>query len=126
MHSTAHHAESALSYLHPHLGQLCASIDRNQIGLDLLTGALAPAPSRIPRTVKLSAQALCQRFGDILRSEHIDDSWLSEAVAEFVFYGATWPDGCIVKVKTVDGREVEAAVRHGQKGKIIRVSLRAD
>jgi hypothetical protein len=123
VHSTAHHAESGLSYIHPHLGKLCASINRDEIGLNLLTGTLVPPPFRIPREVKLSTQALCKRFEGILRSEHLDSTWLSEAAAEFLFRGTTWPYGCIVKVKTVDGREVEAAVRNGRKGKIIRASV---
>ena len=122
VHSTAHHAESALSYVHPHLGELCASMGQNEIVLNLLNGTLHPMPSAIPQTVTLSTQALCQRFKEILRSEHLDSTWLSEAEADFLFRGTTWPPGCIVKVKTVDGREIETAVRHGQKGQIVRAS----
>lgn len=121
VHSTAHHAESALSYLHPHLGELCASLEWDEIVLNLLNGAHAPAPSKTPRPVLLSTQALCQRFEDIIRSECIDKTWLSNATATFLFRGSTWPVGCIVKVKTVDGREVETAVCNGQKkGRVVR------
>ncbi len=118
VHSTAHHAESFLSYVHPHLGEVCLALHLKQITLDLLTGTFYPVPIEIPRPLELSAKRLCERFAEIMAAEGLAVPWLTRATAEFFFSQATYPDACLVVATTQEGRSIEANVSMGRKRKV--------
>jgi hypothetical protein len=48
-YSMAHHSQSYLSYLHPHLGEACEAAGVGEITLDLLDGPILPNHMLFPR-----------------------------------------------------------------------------
>ncbi|WP_133155094.1 hypothetical protein [Kinneretia aquatilis] len=84
-HSAAHHAVSALSYVHPHLGQACDAAGVESSAVDLLAEDIYP--SSLPRLepLALALTALRDRFGAILTSEGFAPSDLHRALLHFEF-----------------------------------------
>jgi hypothetical protein len=120
VHSVAHHAMSGLSYLHPHLGELCQSLKIRRIEVNLLNAALDPAPHKIPKPLALSLPTFCRTFESILASEKLDTSAVSCASALFEFHRGSWPNACLVTVITPEGRRIESAVGlDGAKSEVI-------
>ena len=68
-HSIAHHAASGLSYIHPHLRQLCRRAGLESALIDLRREA--PYPERLPphEPLRLALLALRKRSAEILQSE---------------------------------------------------------
>jgi hypothetical protein len=67
-HDIAHHALSALSYLHPHLTQVCKRAGRTSATLDLLRESPLPADFPDYEPLRLASQALHRTFVGILES----------------------------------------------------------
>jgi hypothetical protein len=67
-HDIAHHALSGLSYLHPHLTQVCKRAGRASVTLDLLRESPLPADFPDYEPLKLASQALHRTFVGILES----------------------------------------------------------
>ena len=67
-HDIAHHALSGLSYLHPHLTQVCKRASRASVTLDLLRESPLPADLPDYEPLRLAAQSLHRTFIGILES----------------------------------------------------------
>jgi hypothetical protein len=119
-HSTAHHAVSGLCYVHPHLGIACEARRLRTVEVDLLRGGFNPPIDPLPDEIKLSTEALRQKFAEILTSEKIDKELILRAKALFQFDRGRWPSGCYVQLETVAGKEIEVAVDStGQLAEVI-------
>jgi hypothetical protein len=75
----AHHALSGLSYLHPHVTQVCRKAKITEVTLDLLNES--PLPANVPdyEPLRLASQALHRRFLNILKSVGFALSDISDA-----------------------------------------------
>jgi hypothetical protein len=117
--STAHHAVSGLCYIHPHLGELCKKQGIKSVRINLQEPSFEPALSDISRELELAANALRERFIEIMAAEKISPNEIQEAYATFEFLQAKWPVGCCVSVLNLEGKKVEAVV--GSDGKSAEV-----
>jgi hypothetical protein len=84
-HDIAHHAQSSLSFVHPHLGEACSEAGVLDVSIELLD--VAPYPTglseRAPLTLALGA--LHQRFLELLSRYDLSAADLSGARLEFRF-----------------------------------------
>jgi hypothetical protein len=67
-HDIAHHAMSSVSYLHPHLTQVCSGARRTTVTLDLLKESPLPADLPDHEPLRLASQSLHRTFTNILRT----------------------------------------------------------
>ena len=112
-HSIGHHGMSALSFLHPHLAEVCRAAGVRTARIDLLFGSLESPEISVPQPLALAISALSNRFSQILSSEGIDRTQLVHAIIEFRIspedkYG--WPYKCYIRLQTLDGDLVEDAI----------------
>jgi len=119
VHSVAHHAESGLCFVHPHLGKFHNDAQCDDLRLDLLDGGVIPIGLNIPEPLSLAIKALSERFRAILESEKIESDWIDEAIVQFIFHSDVYPRGCVVTVTTSDGRRIETGVALGKKERFI-------
>lgn len=105
--STAHHAMSGLCYVTNHLGVFCEARNLDRATVDLLKGAVVTSDKIIAEPLRLSANALGNRFVQILTAEGIAVSDLRSATIEFHFKKWAWPLGCHIRVETIDGVSLE-------------------
>jgi hypothetical protein len=82
----AHHAQSGLSYLHPHMGELCKEIGITQITLDLMADNTYPEALREYKPLKLAIGELKDKFHSILNKREMKLNFVSELALKFVFY----------------------------------------
>jgi hypothetical protein len=112
-HSAAHHAVSALSYVHPHLGQACDLAGLESSSIDLLAEDIYP--SLLPRLEPLvhALTSLKVRFGEMLASEGFAPNDLHRAVLHFEF-APELPDyfcrRCSALVEAANGKSFIHAV----------------
>jgi len=118
--SIAHHSISGLCDLHPHLGKQCKNDKIESISFDLINGIFTPELSEVSPEVRLSSEALIDRFEEILKIESVDKNHIKKAVASFKFDRELWARYCHTKVVTVEGEELNASVSSmGEVGKLI-------
>jgi len=81
-HNIAHHAQSGLSYLHPHLFEACRDAGRRAAELELLQPV--PYPNGLPprKPLQLAVGALQDKFWEILEREQFS----RDAVASVHLY----------------------------------------
>lgn len=119
VHSVGHHAESGLSFVHPHLGELCKSLAIPSAQIDLLTGSVLLEGVSLPEPVTLSASALSQTFRKLLAKEGVEAAFLDSATIEFDFRGLRYSRACLVTCVTEDGRTLQDAVSMGGRAKVV-------
>ena len=111
-HDIAHHALSGLSYLHPHLTQVCKKAGRLSVTLDLLQESPLPADLPDYEPLRLASQSVHRTFVGILQSVGLAVADLT--VARLTFHVPTdAPDdysyiSCDSEIVTASGR----AYRH--------------
>jgi hypothetical protein len=98
---------SGLCYVTEHLGVFCEAHDLDLATIDLLKGAVVTPHKIIAEPLRLSADALGDRFVEILNAEGIEVSDLRSATIEFHFKKWAWPLGCHIRVETTDGISLE-------------------
>lgn len=79
------HAVSGLSYLHPHLSQVCRKAGIEEISLDLIKASPLPTGFTEYQPLVLSSRALHQKFVEILEKNKFSLSDVSSAVLTFKF-----------------------------------------
>ena len=97
-HDIAHHAQSGLSWLHPHLGRACREASVMEASIDLLE--LHPYPVGLPthEPLALALGGLHQRFLDMLSQYHLSETDLESAELHFAFKPDPRDDySCLVK-----------------------------
>ena len=105
-HSIAHHGVSALSWLHPRLGEECIEQRITMVAFDLLTREICSENYVASRNTSSAVIALCETFAKIAKSEGIQLSEISKAEIEFSFKKGCWPQSCSASIGCADGKEV--------------------
>jgi len=84
-HDIAHHAQSGLSWLHPHIGQACRIAGATAAEVELLDEA--PYPTDLPRLepLVLALQGLQGKLFAILDSHRLDHAAVQSVRIQFVF-----------------------------------------
>ena len=108
--STAHHAMSGLCNIHPHLGKVCKSIGVVKISVNLLEPGFEPSLVKISNELRLSTNALREKFSTLLKAEKNNVENLRKAYALFSFYQDSWPSSCYIEIYTQEGKRLEVAV----------------
>jgi hypothetical protein len=109
-HSTAHHAVSHLSYLHPHLRQACRLAGRNSVNVSLLEEN--PYPLELPhlQSLFLAFSELKQKFIEILESEGFSIDDIHSATLRFEFepkFSDDFSSNCLAQLTSASGKSYE-------------------
>ena len=105
-HSIAHHGVSALSWLHPRLGDECKRSNSASVEIDLLSGNFICDKSSFSNETMMASRALSKTFKDLLVVEKIDIKDIERANINFYFIRGRWPSSCEIAVVIGDGRDV--------------------
>jgi len=112
-HNLAHHAQSGLAFLYPHLWRACSDVGVRQAHLDLLSQAPYPVGLPYREPLAMALHTLRGRFLDILDKGGFAASDVSSV--ELVFEFPPEGDGSIYSVRAVltamNGRDYTATVR---------------
>lgn len=112
-HSIAHHAVSALSYLHPHLRQACRAAGEYSAQIDLLSPNPCPENLRGNQPLQIALMSLQERFAQILQSEGFSLDELQKALLFFEFpaeYKDDYCSNCHAALQASSGKEFLHAV----------------
>ena len=109
-HSTAHHAVSGLSYLHPHLRQACRLANLSNVTVELL--AENPYPHNLVhlQPLFLALAALKVKFTEILNSEGFAVEDLQSATLRFEFepkFTDDFSSNCFAQLVSMNGKAYE-------------------
>lgn len=110
IHSIAHHGVSALSWLHPRLGEECKSQNIDSILINLLDGLILNQGFLVSNETMLATKELSNNFKRIAKVEGLDISDLAYAKLEFQFKKGRWPSFCQVDVTGTDDTVFEIRV----------------
>lgn len=86
----AHHSESFLSYLHPHLGRACQAVNLSNVTLNLLGGPAMPDNVPSSKELDLAIPAWRSRFQEMTTKVGADFSKIQSASVNFDF--TAWKD----------------------------------
>ena len=110
IHSIAHHGVSALSWLHPRLGEECKSQDLDSMLINLLDGMIITQGVLASKETILGAKELSENFKRIAKVEGLELPDLVYAKIEFQFGKGRWPSSCQVDVTGSDDTAFEIKV----------------
>jgi len=110
IHSIAHHGVSALSWLHPTLGEECKSQNLESIGFNLTSGKFISKEFISSEETKNAFETLRETFSKIAESEGIDLSFIEKSTIVFGFERDEWPSYCLCGLNLSDGREISIKV----------------
>ena len=110
IHSIAHHGVSALSWLHPRLGEECANQNLEYIVINLLEAAVSTNGFAASEETKSAINSLKETFLKIAASEGIDITELAEATIKFGFEKGKWPSICVAKMNDKNNISVSVKV----------------
>ncbi len=100
-HDVAHHAQSALSWLHPHLGDACKNAGMFEVSLDLLSGKPYPNWLVVSEPLRSATEALQHKFKVMVAGRGLNLDSLNSAVLKFLFLPSTDSYSCVVKSELV-------------------------
>jgi hypothetical protein len=110
IHSIVHHGVSALSWLHPRLGEECANQNLEYIEINLLEAAVSTNGFTASEETKSAINSLKETFSKIAASEGIDITELAEATIKFGFEKGKWPSICVAKMNDKNNISVSVKV----------------
>lgn len=110
IHSLAHHGVSALSWLHPRLGDECASSGLTEVEFDLIGEQITTKEFNGSKETLLAYNALRDTFKQILKSEKMDLSHIQSASITFGFKNESWPNFCICTIAGSDSDPIKVKV----------------
>lgn len=110
IHSIAHHGVSALSWLHPRLGEECKSQGLGFILIDLLDGLILTEEFIASNETLLAVKELSENFKRIAKVEALEVADLAHAKLEFQFRKGRWPSSCQVDVIGTDDTALKIKV----------------
>ena len=114
-HSLAHHAVSALSYVHPHLSEACKGAGLSSIEIDVLAKNSCPTNFQGNNPLELSLNHLKVTLASILESEGFKISDLSSVKLRFWFYHNSkdhYCSDCKATLESSQGRVYTKAVNY--------------
>ncbi len=82
----AHHAQSGLSYLHPHMGELCKEKGISEATINLMANNSYPEELREYKPLKLAIETLKSKFLSILDKRDMKLDFVHELTLKFLFY----------------------------------------
>jgi hypothetical protein len=105
-HDLGEHAQSALSGLHPHLGEACRSASIHGTELDLVEGAPHPRDLPVSEPLRMGISSIRQRFSAMLAARGFSAADIRSAVLICRFTGGGGDHVAAVRVAIVasDGR----------------------
>lgn len=71
-HDIAHHAQSGVSWLHPHIGDACRQCGIAEARLDLLSEQRWSAPIQMEEALQLGTESVRQKFRDMVAAAGLD------------------------------------------------------
>ncbi len=104
---TAQYAVSGLCFLHPHLGEQCHNAGVETININLLGPGFDPKLTNITNELKLSADALRNKFKENLAVESVSVAAIRFAFIEFSFLDDQFPATCHIETVTTTGEKIE-------------------
>jgi len=110
IHSVAHHGVSALSWLHPRLGEESKSQKVQEISYDFCVSKVTTGGFEPSTETEKAFSALQETFERIGSTEKVFLSQLSNASITFGFFNGRWPNYCICSVTSIDGKNVKVKV----------------
>jgi hypothetical protein len=113
-HDIAHHAQSGLSWLHPHIGQGCRTIGHLEIEVELTSTEVYPPALPPMEPLRLALLGLRDRFWKIVVAHKLEKSSVKEASLLFHFSEGRRDDyssEVTGRVTGSNGRTYEARVR---------------
>ena len=110
INSTVQHSVSGLCFIHPHLGVACKQTDIRSIRVNLLKQDFKPNLIKITKELELSANALRNKFNELLKNEDISTSEIKSSYIEFHFSRNEYPVSAYIEVITKDSKKIEHAV----------------
>lgn len=84
-HDIAHHSQSSLSGLHPHLAQACRSVGVNRIVLEILSEQLYPASLPKLKPLETALSNLQEKFWKMIDLKNISRECIVSAQLVFIF-----------------------------------------
>ena len=82
-HDLAHHAQSGLSYMHPHVVRNCKAYSLGEVTAELLSGSPWPAAFRPSKPLRLATSALQETLNGFIRRQGLDPDDLTSANVTF-------------------------------------------
>ena len=110
VHSIAHHGVSALSWLHPLLGQECREKNINSVEFNLLSGEITTENFVASYGTLMAFSTLKQTFENIANKENVFPNQISNAFIVFGFEKDDWPSYCISYMSGNNGKEINIKV----------------
>ena len=110
IHSVAHHGVSALSWLHPRLGEEGKAQQLQEITYDFCLSKISTDGFQASTETEKAFAALQETFERIGTAEEVFLSQLSSASITFGFCKGRWPNYCICSATSLDGKNVKVKV----------------
>jgi len=110
IHSVAHHGVSALSWLHPRLGEECKTQGFKEIEFDLIEGNITSNAFTPSQETINAFSALKETFYKLAIGENISISDLYSTLIIFGFERGRWPSYCVITLSTVEGKKISVKV----------------
>ncbi|WP_434939010.1 hypothetical protein ACRWQN_16905 [Shewanella sp. HL-SH8] len=110
IHSVAHHAVSALSWLHPRLGQECLGQNVIELNFDLLNSNITNQNFVASNETKMAFNTLKSTFERIAEAEGVEVNQLVNASISFGFAKDHWPNYCCCSCTSSSGKFVSVKV----------------
>ena len=110
IHSVAHHGVSALSWLHPRLGEEGKAQKVQKVTYDFCSSKITTDGFNASAETKRAFSTLQETFERIGSSEEVFLSQLSNASITFGFFKGRWPNYCICSATSLDGKNVKVKV----------------
>ncbi len=107
IHSLAHHGVSALSWLHPKLGEESKEQKIVEVTYDFCNSQVITEGFKSSNETKNAFAALQQTFERIASGEKIYLSQLNSASITFGFKQGRWPNYCICCLTSKNGNSIQ-------------------
>lgn len=110
IHSIAHHGVSALSWLHPRLGEESKVQRITEVSYDFCISKIVTQGFNASQETLNAFSTLQSTFERIAATEKVCLAQLNKAVITFGFKQACWPNYCLCCVMAKNGNEVQVKV----------------
>ena len=107
IHSLAHHGVSALSWLHPRLGEECYSSGLSEVTFDLINVKISTVNFKASKETLCAFDNLRETFEKILKAEIMDLSVIQAANITFGFKNDNWPYFCVCELTGSDSKLIQ-------------------
>ena len=112
-HGIAHHSVTALSHLHPHLGQACSDANKEEVTIDLLADPPYPDWFQCRKPLAIGLATLKETFQTMLQAEHFPIADVTDAFLIFHFdnkYGDWQYASCEATITSAQGEVFKRSI----------------